>query len=245
MSWFDNDHNPINIPLPTMGGEVFWDNLEECGGYVLQKNTLFGNCRILDENKFRVAWGEEGPMRARFRELTLAPEDRHPHYGDVIGVHRINGLYDHYGIYESDSCVYEYAARNGDFGDADIHTTTLRQFIRDSNNLFVLVFPETHQKPGKQSAMPGAAQSVLGSLVDPHPLSGFLRTLLDSKEYHLYSPQETIQRARRRLGESRYNLVFRNCEHYALWCKTGVEESHQVDSLLRYLSRIASPIPLR
>lgn len=245
MSWLDGDHNPINIPFPTMGGKVFWENLEECGGYVLQKNSILGNCRILNEDNIRVAWGEEGPMKAKFRELTRTPEDRHPQYGDVIGVHRIYGLYDHYGVYESDDCVYEYAAQNGDFGNATIHTTTLRQFVRDSNNLFVLVFPEKRQKPGKQSATPGSAQGVFGGFSDFHPLSDFLRDLIDSKQYHLHSPEETIQRARSRLGESRYNLVFRNCEHYALWCKTGVKESHQVDSLLRYLSSIASPIPLR
>ena len=40
--------------------------------------------------------------------------------------------------------------------------------------------------------------------------------------------KETVRRARERVGEEEYNLIFKNCEHFALWCKTGVEESTQV-----------------
>jgi hypothetical protein len=35
-----------------------------------------------------------------------------------------------------------------------------------------------------------------------------------------------------RLGEQRYNLIFNNCEHFAIWCKTGRHRSAQVDSWL-------------
>lgn len=37
-----------------------------------------------------------------------------------------------------------------------------------------------------------------------------------------------IQRAQSRLGESKYSLLFNNCEHFATWCKTGSHESEQV-----------------
>jgi cell wall-associated NlpC family hydrolase len=43
-----------------------------------------------------------------------------------------------------------------------------------------------------------------------------------------YSPEETLRRARSRLGEKSYNLLFNNCEHFALWCKTGISLSRQV-----------------
>jgi hypothetical protein len=35
-----------------------------------------------------------------------------------------------------------------------------------------------------------------------------------------------------RLGEQRYNLVFNNCEHFAIWCKTGRHRSTQVEGWL-------------
>ncbi len=53
-----------------------------------------------------------------------------------------------------------------------------------------------------------------------------------------YDPAEispagtTLRRAMGRLGEQRYNLIFNNCEHFAIWCKTGRHRSAQVDSWL-------------
>jgi hypothetical protein len=47
-----------------------------------------------------------------------------------------------------------------------------------------------------------------------------------------YTPQETIKRARSRLGEGSYNLIFNNCEHFALWCKYGKNKSVQVEKAL-------------
>jgi Lecithin retinol acyltransferase len=40
-----------------------------------------------------------------------------------------------------------------------------------------------------------------------------------------------IQRAKSRLGESKYNLLFNNCEHFATWCKNGLSESEQVKNV--------------
>ena len=36
--------------------------------------------------------------------------------------------------------------------------------------------------------------------------------------YHLYSAEETVERAKSRLGEEKYDLFFNNCEHFAIWC---------------------------
>ena len=37
-----------NIPMQTMGGHIFWDNIQECNGWKLQRNTFTGDYRILD-----------------------------------------------------------------------------------------------------------------------------------------------------------------------------------------------------
>jgi cell wall-associated NlpC family hydrolase len=45
-----------------------------------------------------------------------------------------------------------------------------------------------------------------------------------------FSGKETVRRAQSRLGEESYNLLFNNCEHFALWCKTGRSKSVQVET---------------
>lgn len=43
-----------------------------------------------------------------------------------------------------------------------------------------------------------------------------------------YSPEEVVERAHSRVGESGYGLFKNNCEHFANWCCTGNETSGQV-----------------
>ena len=239
MSIFDGDLDPLNIPFPTAGGQVFWEDLEHVGDFRLQKNVFTHHCRILNEKNIRVAWGEEGPMRAKLRKLTSGSDGIYPQYGDVIGVHRIGGVYDHYGGYESDACIHQYAAHEGDFGAANIHVTTLKKFIRDSGNCFILTFPEEHGAPGKVG-FPGASDAICMGLAGGvlKSFSEALESLRTNTQYHLYTPEETIQRARSRLKEAEYNLITNNCEHFAIWCKTGIHESHQVDTLIRLLQML-------
>lgn len=45
------------------------------------------------------------------------------------------------------------------------------------------------------------------------------------------SDDVVIQRAKSRLGESKYSLFFNNCEHFAMWCKTGQHDSEQVKNV--------------
>ena len=56
---------------------------------------------------------------------------------------------------------------------------------------------------------------------------------LDEKKYTLYSGEETLKRAYSRLDEKNYNLIFNNCEHFAVWCKTGISDSDQVNKIIR------------
>ena len=55
-----------------------------------------------------------------------------------------------------------------------------------------------------------------------------------------YSAGETIRRARSRIGEKRYNLLFNNCEHFALWCKYGTNKSYQVEKAFTAAVAIAT-----
>jgi len=42
-------------------------------------------------------------------------------------------------------------------------------------------------------------------------------------------PEETVRRARLRLGEDRYRVLTNNCEHFCEWCAHGEHRSYQVD----------------
>jgi hypothetical protein len=53
------------------------------------------------------------------------------------------------------------------------------------------------------------------------------------KDIKIYSDEETVKRAFSRLGEKKYDLVNNNCEHFAMWCKTGVSVSYQVKKVER------------
>lgn len=43
-----------------------------------------------------------------------------------------------------------------------------------------------------------------------------------------FTPIEIVKRARSRIGENDYNIIFNNCEHFATWCATGTASSEQV-----------------
>jgi len=47
-----------------------------------------------------------------------------------------------------------------------------------------------------------------------------------------------IHRALSRLGENNYNLLFNNCEHFATWCKTGINDSQQVKDFIPTINKL-------
>jgi len=59
------------------------------------------------------------------------------------------------------------------------------------------------------------------------------------KQYQVcFVPEVVVHRAESRLGERNYNLLFNNCEHFATWCKTGINYSQQVVDfvpMIRYI----------
>jgi hypothetical protein len=48
-----------------------------------------------------------------------------------------------------------------------------------------------------------------------------------------YEAGAIVERARSRLGESRYHFWSNNCEHFAHWCVTGMARSEQVEAWQR------------
>lgn len=59
------------------------------------------------------------------------------------------------------------------------------------------------------------------------------------KEYPThFIPDVVVRRAESRLGERNYNLLSNNCEHFAVWCKTGVSESPQIQNFIPIITQM-------
>lgn len=238
-------------PRETLGGKAYWEDKRTEGIYRLQQNILFKNCRILDPRDVCVASGSYEMMNLKLDELIkISNTIRLPEFGDIIGVCR-GFAYDHYGVYENDDSVIEFADTDDDMGNPIIHRTTLSKFIGSSKKCFVLVFPSSYGIPGKLMFSPDVPihERSNGSIVQN--IIAFVKSInLDAERYldycdealdtyahyHLYSPEETVRRAKSCIGKTNfgngdggYALHRNNCEHFAIWCKTGLRQSLQAE----------------
>jgi len=90
--------------------------------------------------------------------------------GDVIGVHRIGILYDHYGIYTGNNEVIHFSDEGGDFGDDTcIRRTTLTQFKDGASNVFVVYFKNEFTVYSPEETVK-KAKSLLGKGKDKYSL---------------------------------------------------------------------------
>ena len=250
---YQTQHSDTGFTI--MDKDYCWEDLDYASAYTLQRHVVTGECRIVDHYGQIVERGTQQQLeqsmirraaRAEaFRDaggVTVGADFRNPvpnnavpfsgmqpvqaQYGDIIGVVRRGGTYVHYGIYVSDTCIVHYnIPASKTIGHATVHATDLRNFLRDDSEYFILDFPKPY--------VPPVALGNAGSTPHTNSYSEELaRSLQQTYGYHLYSPEETVARARSRLGETSYNLLTNNCEHFAIWCKTGVSESLQVNNML-------------
>lgn len=146
--------------------------------------------------------------------------------GDVIGVHRKPKVlpdYDHYGIYAGNFEVIHFSNGRDDSlsGKVSVRKDSFSLF-KSGDEVFVLDFDgfnELIKNPSLGQQVHDTIRKILG------------------RSYHPYSPEETLRRAENQIGKNGfngkdgYNVLWRNCEHFAIWCKTGVAESSQLDNL--------------
>lgn len=201
-----------NIEKIIKRDSFLWENVIEYNGWVLQKERLSNLARIIDDHNVQKANGSITAMKEKFVRL-LSKSFLIP--GDVVGVSR--GIYEHYAVYVGDEKVIHYAGEGKDFsGQVTIHEDSLENFLRGSEEYFVVSFE------GKYPIKIYSSTNSLGR--------SFFE-FNDKKPVHIYSRKETIERAYNRIGEHRYSLVTNNCEHFAIWCKTGVSRSSQVSRI--------------
>lgn len=60
-----------NVPMKTLGGQVFWETVESKNGWELQQHTFSEHYRILDPQKIRLAWSYDlYVIQSTFRKFT-------------------------------------------------------------------------------------------------------------------------------------------------------------------------------
>ena len=153
-------------------------------------------------------------------------------FGDVIFVERSLG-YRHFGIYSGNRKVIHYVKNNENDLDGTIGETSIEKFLGDDENCYVCNFDEKGRRTSESLAAPAFnAFAPRVGIFDLLKIVYDIYTFLNSENGKLYSPEETVARARSKIGESNYNLILDNCEHFAIWCKTGLYKSEQVEEFL-------------
>jgi len=72
--------------------------------------------------------------------------------------------------------------------------------------------------------------------------NGLPVVIIEFPEDKCFPPDKVVENARSRLGEKGYSPFFKNCDHFATWCKTGEHRSLQVDFAKKAATVIAEVI---
>lgn len=144
--------------------------------------------------------------------------------GSVIYAQRFHSLpgitdYDHYGIYAGNNEVIHFT----DDGQPP-HKIELKKFISYSGEIrcYVRHFPESIT----------ALKIILrNKKISANRVSRIL------EHYQFFNDEETLERAEEAIGNPEwvYSVDTMNCEHFAVWCKTGIKNSSQVESLTKII----------
>ena len=60
-----------NLPVKTLGGQVFWQTIESQNGWKLQQNIFTEHYRIIDPENIRQGWSNEwNDIRDIFKKFT-------------------------------------------------------------------------------------------------------------------------------------------------------------------------------
>ena len=59
----------INLEWKVIDAGVWWNVLDTCGGWKLERNIVTGHCRIINPERRRAAWGPEAQMRTSFNKI--------------------------------------------------------------------------------------------------------------------------------------------------------------------------------
>ena len=215
-----------NIKSPLFLKET-WELLEEYKGLIIEINNISDVARIKNIKNKIIASGNIKETKRIFNRLKRPW--RKCNVGDIVAVRRKNGLYYHYAVYIGRGKVIHYADPDKEMGkNPCIHKADFRYFLSGATSYEILLFSEEGKVPQhiKIDLISGKEEKGRFSKKD-RILFG--KMFLGQMRINIFSPEETVNRAKIRLGEKNYKLKTNNCEHFAIWCKTGIRESTQVD----------------
>lgn len=154
-----------------------------------------------------------------------------PEYGDVICVN--HGIYNHFGIFVDKNHVIHYSGKEKDmfFREMVIDETDMENFLGESDKYYVYRFSQ--DKPSNVNRI--RAEGLGRDLVDDVQALYLIYQIKNKIKFKVYTPEETVKRARSRIGERKFLLHANNCEHFAIWCKTGVRQSYQVNAVIKVM----------
>ncbi|UEL46891.1 lecithin retinol acyltransferase family protein [Terrisporobacter hibernicus] len=154
-----------------------------------------------------------------------------PEYGDVICVN--HGIYNHFGIFVDKNHVIHYSGKEKDmfFREMVIDETDMENFLGESDKYYVYRFSQ--DKPFNVNRI--RAEGLGRDLVDDVQALYLIYQIKNKIKFKVYTPEETVKRARSRIGERKFLLHANNCEHFAIWCKTGVKQSYQVNAVIKVM----------
>ena len=152
-----------------------------------------------------------------------------PQYGDVICVN--HGIYNHFGIFVDKNHIIHYSGKNDDFllRKMVIRETDIDDFLGGSNKYYVYRFSE--EKVSNVSRV--RARGLDRGLSEGVYALYMLYRIKNKVNFKIYSPEEAVKRARSRIGEKKFSLTSNNCEHFAMWCKTGITQPFQVNTVMK------------
>ena len=143
-----------------------------------------------------------------------------PQVGDVIFATR--AVYNHYGIYSGHNKVIHYCKVNESFCDGEICETSLEEFL-DGDTLHICNFDRTFWEDKVKDLVEWFTPCNAGKI-----LTRRYKQEHRKESLNVFSPEDTVRRARSKIGTHDYSLFGNNCEHFAMWCKTGLKLSEQV-----------------
>jgi hypothetical protein len=147
--------------------------------------------------------------------------------GDHVYVSRYGGIYSHHGIDCGDGQIIHFGAPNWR-ARRNISQVSLADFAR-GDDILVRDYSRFFQ----------AMEDKVGIMHDPLKTAGVeLNKFLDSVRGHSvvdidHSSDAVIERAKNRIGEKNFHVLFNNCEHFASWCVTGISNSEQITRIWR------------
>ena len=156
--------------------------------------------------------------------------------GDHIKVRRLLGFYYHHGIDVGDGTVIHFTGDPKRKKDAIIEKTTLDEFSKGKP---IKVVDYSKIISNIKSSCPRKTKNERFRAEESISLDSIKEIRIEDLIDHINDTNETVRLALEYAGKTGYDLFFNNCEHFATYCKTGIEHSEQMESLL-YSMRIHS-----